>query len=100
MRRIRIAQIGINQYSHGPEMFTNLTKLPEIFEVVGYAKVPEDNLDSEWTKKQFNSLPRAYQGYKEYTVEEILTMPDLDAVAIETYDLNLVMPAPWALCWC
>ena len=39
MRKIRIAQIGVNQYSHGPEMFTNLTELPDIFEVVGYASL-------------------------------------------------------------
>ena len=37
MRKIRIAQIGINQYSHGYDIFETLRALPEIFDIAGYA---------------------------------------------------------------
>ena len=95
MKKIRIAQIGIG-HDHASAIFDTLCTMKDDFEVVGYAKVPEDDVDSEWTKKQFESLHPVYQDYKEYTVEEILAMPDLDAVAIETFDLNLVKYAQMA----
>ena len=65
MRRIRIAQIGVNQYSHGPEMFTNLTQMSDIFEVVGYC-IPEDE------PPRNKELSAVYQGYPELTLEQIL----------------------------
>ena len=40
MRRIRIAQIGINQYSHSLEILTSITKQTDLFEFVGLA-LPE-----------------------------------------------------------
>jgi len=94
-KKIKIAQIGVG-HDHASNVFTNICRLSDIFEVVGYARVPEDNLDNEWTKKYFKTLPTCYENYKEYTVEEILSMPDLDAVTIETFDLNLVKYAQMA----
>ena len=35
MRKIKIAQIGINRYSHAPEIFHTLKIHPELFELVG-----------------------------------------------------------------
>ncbi len=36
MRKIKIAQIGINTYSHSNEIFDSIYKQSDIFEVVGY----------------------------------------------------------------
>ena len=36
MKKIRIAQIGLNQYSHSGEIFDTLVKFPELFEIAGY----------------------------------------------------------------
>ena len=41
MRKIRIAQIGVNFYSHGPDIFRSLVKQSDLFEVVGYC-LPEN----------------------------------------------------------
>ena len=42
MKRIRIAQIGMNRYSHAPEVFDTLKLHPEVFELVGYALVEDE----------------------------------------------------------
>ena len=82
MRRIRIAQIGINQYSHGPEMFTNLTKLPEIFEVVGYALVEDE-------RERCADKLHVFEGYPELTLDEILNDESIEAVTVEVDEIHL-----------
>lgn len=79
MQKIKIAQIGMG-HDHAPVVFDALQRLPEIFEVVGYAQVPEDGgaIDAKF-----------YEGARQYDVREILAMPDLDAIAVETFDLFL-----------
>lgn len=79
MQKIKIAQIGTG-HDHAPVVFDALQRLPEIFEVVGYAQVPEDGgaIDAKF-----------YEGARQYDVREILAMPDLDAIAVETFDLFL-----------
>ena len=42
MRKVRIAQIGVNRYSHSNEIIDILTRLPDIFEFVGYALVEDE----------------------------------------------------------
>ena len=86
MRKIKIAQIGTG-HDHAGVTFAALSRMTDIFEVVGYAEVPEDNGVVE---------TKYYKGAKKYTVEEIFSMPNLDAVAIETFDLNLVKYAQLA----
>ena len=39
MKKIRIAQIGVNRYSHALSVFHSLKTQPEIFDVVGYCLV-------------------------------------------------------------
>ena len=80
MKKIRIAQIGTG-HDHAGVTFAALKRMTDVFEVVGYAQVPED-------RGVFQS--ECYEGAKRYSVEEILAMPDLDAVAVETFDLALV----------
>lgn len=95
MKKIKIAQIGIG-HDHASSTFATLRRRSDIFDVVGYARVPEDELPFAWTIKYRNEPTAEYEGAQEYSVDEIFAMPDLDAVAIETYDLNLVKYAKMA----
>lgn len=72
MKPVRIAQIG-SGHDHANQTFRSLLKQKELFEVVGFA---ECNPDRE--------VPELYNAVPRYTVEELLAMPDLEAVAIES----------------
>ena len=82
MKRIRIAQIGTSRMSHGNDIWGTLQKLPEFFEIVGYA-LPERE------RERFSEKMRAFNGFREMTVEEILSDPTIDAVTVETEELYL-----------
>lgn len=82
MRKIRIAQIGMNRYSHAPEIFHTLKKRSDLFELVGYALV-EDERETCAHKLHF------FEGYPELTLEEILNDPTIEAVAVETDEIHL-----------
>lgn len=83
MRKIRIAQIGMNRYSHAPEIFTTLKLHPEVFDLVGYALV-EDERDTCKGKLKW------FLGYPELTLDEILNDPTIEAVAVETDEIHLL----------
>ncbi len=83
MKKIKIAQIGIG-HDHAASNFYALThELTDIFEVVGYAKVPEEGEIPDTEKW-------GYTFGNEITYDEVLSMTDLDAVIVETFDLQLV----------
>ena len=96
MKKIRIAQIGIG-HDHAGVIFSALRRMTDVFEVVGYAEVPEDDLDYASAKSQTQANAVHYEGAKRYTVEELFAMPDLEAVTIETFDLSLVKYAQMAI---
>ncbi len=89
MRKIRIAQIGVNRYSHAPEIFHTLSIHPEIFDIAGYALV-EDERDT--CKDKLKGL----EYYPELTLEEILEDPTIEAVAVETDEIHLLKYAQLA----
>ena len=82
MKKIRIAQIGINRHSHAGEIFETLKMLDDIFEIVGYAIVEDERETCEKKLKVFD-------GYREMTVDEILSDETIDAVAVETDEIHL-----------
>ena len=82
MRRIRVAQIGTSRYSHGNEIFATMVKNPDIFEIVGYA-MPEGERD------KFPGKMRAFEPYREMTVEQIMADSTIEAVTIETEEIYL-----------
>ncbi len=86
MRKIKIAQIGTG-HDHAPAAIKTLKLLSDIYEVVGFAIVPEDSYNNE--SMQYEHNKRFYEGVPQMTVEEILNYPDLDAVCIETEDRAL-----------
>lgn len=95
MKKIRIAQIGTG-HDHAADIFQTLNSLSDVFEVVGYAEVPEDDIPYAWSQNYYRQKREVYKDAKKYTVEEILSMTDLDAVAVETLDLHLVKYAQMA----
>ena len=82
MKKIRIAQIGINEYSHGRDIFNTLKALPDEYEIVGYALVEDE-------KQKFAHILSAFDGYKELTLDQILNDPTIEAVTIETEEIHL-----------
>ena len=82
MKKIKIAQIGTSKYSHGNDIWNTLHKHSALFEVVGYA-FPENE------REKFPNQMKAFEGYREMTVEEILNDPEIEAVAVETEEIYL-----------
>ena len=80
MRRIRIAQIGVNFYSHGPDIFRSLVKQSDLFEVVGYC-LPENE------RERLPDKLAVFEGFPELTLDEILNDPTIDAVTVETDEI-------------
>ncbi len=82
MRKVKIAQIGINRYSHSIEVINSIARQPEIFELVGVV-FPENEKET---------MPHKYekvQQFPELTLEEVLNDPAIEAVAIETDEIHL-----------
>lgn len=90
MRRIKIAQIGVNLHSHAPEVLMTLKSLPDIFDLVGYALVE----DERETCKTI--LDKYYAGIPEMTLDEILSDPTIEAVTVETDEIHLTKYAQMA----
>lgn len=83
MKKIKIAQIGTGHDHAASNFYALTTELTDIFEVVGYAKVESEGeipATETW----------GYTYGKEISYQEVFDMPDLDAVIIETFDLELV----------
>lgn len=82
MKKIKIAQIGLNTYSHSINIFESLKKQQDIFEIVGYV-LPENE------RERLPKKAKALEGYKELTLDEVLNDPEIEAVAIETDEIYL-----------
>lgn len=82
MRKIRIAQIGTSRYSHGNGIIRSLRTLSDDFEFVGFA-FPEHE------REKFPDYMRAFENAPEFTVEELLSDPAIDAIAVETEEMYL-----------
>lgn len=82
MKKIKIAQIGTSKNSHGSEIFRCLKRNSDIFEIVGY-HFPENE------REKFPDRVHEFDGYRELTLEEILTNPEIEAVTVETEEIYL-----------
>lgn len=89
MKKIKIAQIGTSAHSHGNSIWQSLLKQTDIFDVVGYA-FPENE------REKFPKEAKSFEGYREMTVEEILSDPKIEAVAVETEEIYLTKYAVMA----
>lgn len=89
MKKIKIAQIGLNRYSHSGEIFETMVKFPDLFEIAGYALVEDERETCARKIKHF-------AGYPELTLEQILNDPTIEAVAVETDEVHLTKYAQMA----
>ena len=89
MRKIKIAQIGINQYSHSLEILGSIRKQSELFEVVGivYPEGEKERIPTKYEK---------IQDFPELTLEQVLNDPEIEAVTIETDEIYLTKYAVMA----
>ncbi|MBQ8610868.1 MAG: Gfo/Idh/MocA family oxidoreductase [Oscillospiraceae bacterium] len=83
MRKIRIAQIGINTNSHGAPVYQSMKRQSDIFEIVGYALPENERERLAW------QLPMLGDEYPELTLDEILNDPTIEAVTVETDEVLL-----------
>ena len=81
MKTIKIGQIG-TKHAHARSIFGTLKKLPEQFTILGVAEPDPDRAD-------FLKTCPTYQDHPAYSVEELLALPGLEAVTIETDEVNL-----------
>lgn len=86
---IKIAQIGINKYSHSNEIFKSICKQSDLFEVVGYT-LPENE------RERIPEKLDDFKGYEELTLCEILNNPEIEAVTVETDEIYLTKYATMA----
>ena len=89
MRKVKIAIIGLNYFSHAYGILLSLEYLSDIFEIVGYT-LPENE------REKFPEYAEKYAKYPELTLDEILNNPEIEAVAVETEELYLTKYATLA----
>jgi len=82
MRRIRVAQLGMNRYSHGIDIFDALKTMPEVFEIAGYTLVEDE-------EQTCADKLHTFEGYPRLTLEQILTDESIEAVFVETDEIHL-----------
>lgn len=82
MRKIKVAQIGVSEHSHGSTIIKAMREQSELFDVVGYA-LPENE------REKFPERMSVFDGLREMTVDEILYNPEIEAVAVEMEEIYL-----------
>ena len=85
MKKIRIAIVGLG-HPHSMDTAEALLRLSDDFEVVGLAEPSPDYCHPEHVSSP--RRPKLQQTLPRYTVDELLAMDDLDAVAIECEEEN------------
>ena len=85
MKKIKIAQLGI-EHDHAPAAMASLRQNPDLFEVVGYSRCGCER-----------NVGPMYDGIPEMSPEELLAIPGLEAVTVETYELELTHYAAMAI---
>lgn len=85
MKKIKIGQIGIG-HNHGEAKMRAIRSLPDYFEVVGVAET-----DPAWLEKRKDL--KGYRGLPFMREEELLAIPGLEAVAVETDGFDLLPTA-------
>ncbi len=81
MKRIRVVQVGTWLYTHSDHVMMSLRSMPHIYEVVGVCEPNEDY-------RKIAEDRAAYQDLKWFSLDEVLNDTSLDAVIIETHELE------------
>jgi predicted dehydrogenase len=87
MKKVRIGQIGIC-HEHAAGKITSLRGMPDVFEIVGVVD------DRSSTSARFAGADlKPYDGLRFMSEEELLSIPGLQAVTVETPNSDLVPTA-------
>lgn len=82
MRKIRIAQIGLNANSHSIPVWFRLMRNTEVFDLAGYV-LPEGE------REKYPDKMEQLEGYPELTLQQVLEDETIEAVAVETDEIYL-----------
>lgn len=89
MNKIKIGQIGIC-HEHAEGKISALRGMPDVFEIVG---VVDDRKSSTGARFLPADILKPYEGLRFMTEEELFKVPGLQAVTVETPNLDLVPTA-------
>lgn len=81
MKPIKVVQYGTWKYTHSFHTMQTMRSLPNYFEVAGFCETHTDRLEAA------RRMP-CYSGLKEYTLDEILADKSLDAVIVESAEIE------------
>ncbi len=82
MRKVKIVQIGVG-HDHALPNFRCVASMNDIFDLAGFVRVEGEQEIKPDFNKNFEHVPVL-------TLEQAFAIPDLEAVLIETEDVNLV----------
>ena len=82
MKRITVAQIGANKYSHSRYILNSLKKQRDLFDLVGCV-LPENE------RERLPERMEEMSGLPELTLDRVLSDPAIEAVTIETDEIYL-----------
>ena len=88
-KRLKVVQIG-TAHDHAADHMDTMCALQEEFEIIGVCEPNEELRKKALQRKSYDGLRMSYEGVRWLTIEEILEMDDLDAVIIESDELELV----------
>lgn len=89
MKKLKVIQIGI-QHEHATGKMNTLRKMEDIFEVAGYVDDRSFSRTSVYlANEDLQAWPWPYSGLREFTLEEALNYPGLDAVLVEVPNNDL-----------
>lgn len=80
MRKIKIAQIGMNTLSHCGQIFQSLCKQSDIFEMAGICLPENESERLPHRMAELRSVPQL-------TLDQVLNDPSIEAVAVETEEI-------------
>ena len=92
MKKIKVAQIGLG-HDHAVPIFDSILSQPEIFDVLAFAVPPVEEIE-------FCDKVHIYRNERRIPmmkIDEVLNLPELDGVIIETEERNLTKYAIMAV---
>lgn len=88
-KKLRVIQIG-TAHDHAADHVDTMHALPDDYELVGVYEPDPARREAAAKRRSYDGLRMSYDGVKWLTNEEILAMDDLDAVIIESDEMELV----------
>ena len=81
MKPIKVVQYGTWRYTHAEHTMQTMRSLPQYFEVAGFCEPHAERLEEALTRS-------CYKGLKIYTPEEILADSSIEAVIVESAEVE------------